>query len=383
MQPYNDGPRAAYTLTQVAYLIEQAAELVVTPGLELLTGLDLNLSADISDIMLAGSVSRDCYAMIHGSATFTLDQPLDWGSSLVRPYMTLTGQTSPTSALTTMKFYQGVFFTDSPSTDTGQMPYTHDVTGYDILSILDDAVGDDLTIDVGVDPLDQVEEILTSRGVRVYSIDRDAAGSLITSPIVYAMSDNVTWLTVVNDLLAYVGYQGIWTDWNGVFRAQVYHTPADRGSEWLLTADIADTLITQRRKISKDFYNAPNRWVFYRSNNTDSTQPTDGAGRFEYVNQYVGETSVEARGGRILSKVVGVDAVDQNALVSRAQITIDADTQIPTAFEVEIAPLPLAWHFDKYTVNDPALGPLQDVLGSKWALNLDGADSAHSWTVVA
>jgi hypothetical protein len=383
MQPYNDGPRAAFTAAQVSYLIEQSSSPQIDKGLELLTGFDLNVDSDISDRLISGSVSRSNYADIHGSATFALDQPLDWGNSLVRPYYLMTGPTSATArTLTTMKFYLGAFFTDSPDEDASSYPPTWDVTGYDILSILDDPIGDDYAVDLGEDPLAHVESILLGRGITQYKIDQDATGKLLGSPLVYAMTDNTTWLTVVNDLLAYVGYQSIWTDWNGVFRAQTYTTPALRGSEWFLGIDVADTLMTQRRKIARDFYDAPNRWVFYRSNNTDAVGPSDGAGRFEYINNSQGETSIEARGGRTITKVVSLDIADQVSLESAAQATIDADMAIPTTFSIETAPLPLVWHFDKFTVNDPALGAAQDVLGSTWTLALDGSDMTHEWTAI-
>lgn len=383
MQPPTDGPRAGFTAAQVQYLIQNTPSVVFDKGLELLQGLNLIVDRDISDLLISGSVSRSNYADIHGSATFAFDQPLDWGNSIVRPYYLMTGPASAADkTLTTMKFYLGAFFTDSPDEDASSSPPTWDVTGYDVLSILDDAIGDDFAIDLNEDPLDHVEQILLGRGITQYIIDQDATGKLLTSPLVYAMTDNTTWLTVVNALLAYVGYQSIWTDWNGVFRCHSYVTPALRGSEWLLSVDVADTILTQRRKISRDFYDAPNRWVFYRSNATDSATPVDGGGRYEFINNNQGETSVEARGGRTITKAQGLDIADDASLRTAAQVVIDADMQIPTTFALETAPLPLVWHFDKFTVNDPALGAAQDVLGSTWTIALDGSDMTHEMTAI-
>jgi hypothetical protein len=281
-----------------------------------------------------------------------------------------------------MRFNLGVFYTDTPQEDLTQVPSTFDVTGYDILSVLNDPIGDTYSADVAVDPLSRVEEILLSRGVTQYQIDQDAYGQLLTSPMVWTLDDNATWLTAINRLLAYVGYQGIWSDWNGVLRAQTYTTPTDRSPDWVMRADVVNTILTQRRKRQRDFYDAPNRWVFYRANNTDDAAPVDGAGRYEFINDTVGDSSVEARGGRIITKTVTVDAVTQDALVSAAQRTIDADMSIPTKFVHETAPFPLAWHFDKYTVVDPDLGASLDVLASSWSLNLDGSDMVHEWSSI-
>jgi hypothetical protein len=384
MQTPTDGPRAGYTTKQVAYLIENTPVVDTGFGMELLNQ-DLSVASDVSDFLVSATVTRSSYAAIHGSASFTLSQPLSWGNSIVRPYFTMTGPISSTAVvLTTMRFNLGAYYTDTPVEDLSQIPSTFDVTGYDVLSILDDAIGDAYSIDTGIDPLDAIEAILLARGVTQYQIDRDstARGVLLTSPMVWTLDDNVTWLTAVNKLLAYVGYQGIWSDWNGVLRAQTYTTPSDRAPEWVMDAAIADTILTQRRKRTHDYYDAPNRWVFYWGNNTDGAQPVDGAGRYEFINNTEGETSVEARGGRTITKTTSLDAADQASLVAAAQQTIDADMQVPTTFEHETAPFPLAWHFDKYTVNDPVLGAAQDVLSSSWSLNLDGSDMAHSWQVI-
>jgi hypothetical protein len=382
MQPPSDGPRAAYSTAQVRYLIENTSSFDTAFGMQLLD-TDLTVLSDVTDYLVSATVGRDNYADIHASASFELNQPLSWGNSIVRPYFQMTGPTSSTATtLTTMTFYLGAFFTDSPAEDLSEDPPSYAVTGYDILSVLDDAIGDAYSVDVGVDALDQVELILQSRGIVRYAIDKDRTGTLIVSPMVWTLDDNVTWLTVVNALLAFVGYQGIWTDWNGVFRCQSYTAPGDRASEWSLTSDIDTTILTQRRTRTRDFYNAPNRWVFYRSNNTEGAAPVDGDGRYEYVNAADGDTSVEARGGRTITKTLGIDAADQYSLVQAGNQVVAADMLIPTTVALETAPFPLVWHFDKYLVSDPALGAAVSVLSSSWSFNLDGSDMSHAWSLL-
>jgi hypothetical protein len=382
MQPPTDDPRSAFTVAQVTYLIENTSSVETAFGMELLN-LDLTVAADVSDFVSAGSITRKNEATLHASASFSIGQPLDWGNSIVRPYFTMTGPISSTATTrTTMRFNLGAFYTDTPEEDLAENPPTFDVIGYDILSILDDAVGDAYSVDIGVDYLTRVEEILLARGVTQYQIDQDATGKLVTSPLVWTMDDNVTWLTIVNKLLSSIGYQGIWSDWNGVLRCQTYTTPSARASEWTMNADINTTILTERRKRLHDFYSAPNRWVFYWTNNTDGPAPVDGAGRYEFINTTVGDTSVEARGGRTITKTLGLDVADQTSLVLMAQQTIDADMLVPTTIEHETAPFPLAWHFDKYTIDDPDLGTALDVLAASWTFNLDGSDMQHEWGVL-
>lgn len=385
MQPLTDGPRAGYTDAQVKHLIENTSSPDVGMGVDLVD-MDLNVIEEVTDWLFAGTVTRNNFAEIHGAATFSIDTPLDWGSSLVRPYMTMTGPISSTATTnTTMKFYQGVYFLDDPDEDLSQVPPTFNVTGYDILSLLDDAVGDDYSIAAGVGRLARVEEILQGVGITQYVIDQDAAAAVFASPRVWLLEENASWLTIVNDLLSGVGYQGVWTDWNGVVRCQTYDAPEDRAVEWVFSADVEDikkTLLTQRTRRTRDLYRAPNRWVFYRSSNTDGPRPVDGDGRYEYINQTDGDTSVEARGRVITKEPEGVDVADQYSLEQYAKRAIAADMLRPTRITRETAPFPLAWHMDKYGLQDPALGAAMNVMGASWSKNLDGTDMVHEWTVV-
>jgi hypothetical protein len=383
VQAPNDGPRVGFTVAQVKYLIENTSSFDVTMGMELLDQ-GLSIIDDISEDLRAASVSRNSYANMHASLTFTIDNQLSWGNSIVRPYMEMTGVTSATdTTLSTMRFYLGAYITDTPEEDMSLNVSSFDANGYDILSLLDDSIGDGYSVDAGELYLTRVELILQSRGFTKYVIDQDQAAAALTSAKTYTVDDNVTWLTVVNDLLAAVGYAGIWSDHNGYLRAQVYRSPTGRGPEWQMSDNPAVTLLTNRRTRQRDFYDAPNHWVFYRNSTTEGEQPTNDNGlRYEYTNQTGGETSVEARGGRVITKVVGVDAVDATSLQAQAQRTIDADNLIPTTIKIETAPFPLAWHFDRIEVSDAGLGALVQVVATSWSLALDGSDMQWEWTVL-
>jgi hypothetical protein len=382
MQPPTDGPRSGYTVAQVQYLIEQSPSFNTTMGMELVDQ-GLNLIGDVSDGLAAANVSRNSYANIHASLSFTTDQALSWGNAIIRPYMVFTGQTAPGSALASMRFNLGVYVTDTPEEDLTQDVSTFAATGYDILSLLDDPVGDAYSVDVGSYYLDAVESILLQRGFSQYVIDKAQGTATLPGPKTYAIDDNVTWLTVVNDLLGAVGYAGIWSDWNGVLRVQPYQTPTGRSPEWVMTDDPAVTLLSQRRKRRRDFYATPNHWVFYRNTSTEGDQPsTDNGMRYEYTNQSDGDTSVDARGGRVITKVVGVDVADSLSLTRQAQATIDADMLVPTLVSIDTAPFPLAWHFDRFLLSDAQLGVAEQVLASSWQMNLDGSDMSWDWALL-
>lgn len=375
MQPATEPPRDQLTAAAVTALIQDAPAIVVGHGAELLD-LSLNVLDDITADLAGGSVSRASYANLHGTASLSISRDLDWGRAIVRPYMTLTDGT------TTARFNLGAYYTSTPDRKLAETPPTFDVACYDILSILDDPVGDTYAVPSGTGYLAAVEAILVARGVTGYLIDQTAAATVLPTDRVFAFADNMSWLTVINGLLGSIGYQGIWSDWNGRLRCQPYETPRTRAPEWVYSTDALSSMVAPDRSLSRDFYDAPNRWVFFRQNNIDDTPPVEGDGMYTFVNQSVGDTSVNARGRTITKPPVGLDVADHTALVAAAQRTIDADMQVPTKITVNTSPNPLHWHFDRAYLVDPAAGTPKDILVTQWTLPLDGADMQQAWTVL-
>jgi hypothetical protein len=373
MQPF---ARNGLTAGQVVSLIRDSEAVAVSAGLQLLD-INLNVLTDLTDWFAGGSVGRDNYATLHGTAELHLSTELNWGDAIVRPYMTMT------SATATATFNLGAYLCSDPETQAGENPITHQITGYDLLHWLNTPVGESYVVAAGTGYLAAVETILTTQGITQYRIDQDAAATVLPSPKVWAFSDDTTWLNVINDLLAAIGYLGIYSDWDGVLRMERYILPTDRGTEWVYDSDAATSMLALKRKVKHDVFDAPNRWVFYWSKDpSGGAPPVPGAGIYIFQNDSNGPTSVDARGRVISAKPQRIDAVDQAALEATAQLTIDADMRLKTTFEIPAFPNPLHWHFDRLTVADPGLGPTADVLGMSWTLPLDGGDMTHTWSVL-
>jgi hypothetical protein len=370
-------PAARDTLTadQVTSLIRDTDALEVAAGLELLD-VGLNVLADLTDNFKGGSVSRASYDTLHGSATLQVATTLDWGTAILRPYMTLSNGTIGA------RFNLGAYLTSSPETVAGEDPATHDISGYDILHWLNVATGEAYVVAAGTGYLAAAETILQTQGITAYLIDQTQADKTLAAPRVWVLDQRTTWLNVVNDLLAGVGYQGLWSDWDGLLRATPYLLPSDRAGEWLYDTDPATSMLGPSRKITRDFFSAPNRWVFYWSQDPSGAAPVEGNGLYTYVNQSNGPTSVAARGRVITAAPQQLDVVDQTALVALAQSKIDADLRLSTTIDVPVAPNPLHWHFDRVTANDPGLGALSEVVVTKWTLPLDGGDGTQAWSVL-
>lgn len=373
MQPLVVVPRDHLTDEEVVTLLQDAPAVQTSAGCELI-GMDLLVIEDLTTEFVGGTVTRTSFANLHGTASLGLERELPWGSALIRPFLVLT------DGAVEARFNLGAYFTNVPERDLERTPVLYDVSCVDVLAILDDAIGDSYAVEAGVDYLTAVEQILVSQGIVAYLIDQSAAGTVLPSDRVWPFDEQTTWLLVVNDLLGAIGYAGVWSDWDGQLRCQPYTAPRDRAPEWVYDTGELTAMIARQRRLIRDFTDTPNRWVFYRTNDVEGDPPIEGDGRYTHVNQSVGDTSIDARGGRTITRLVGVEAANHASLVAAAQRTIDADMLLAVSMPVQSFPNPLHWHFDRCLVSDPAAGPPVDVLVTQWTLPLNGTYMQQSWT---
>jgi hypothetical protein len=371
MQPLITAVRSNYTAAQVIHEIRDSPNLIVSAGCEL---LDQNLTVleDITADFIDGSVKRSNYATLHGTASVQLSRDLAWGRAIIRPYQKING----------IRFNLGAYYTNTPDRVLGTMPLIYSVECYDLLDALNTPTGEAYAIAAGGSYVNAIYDIVTSQGFTKFILDKSRIGTTLPTAKVWPLDTQTTWLNVINDLCAAIGYRGIWSDWDGYLRIEPYTEPAIRTSEWTYETVGAYTMASQQRVYTKDYYAAPNRWVAIRNNNVAGSTPVEGNGVYTYVNQYNGLTSVQARGGRIITSILQVDAADQAALVAQTQQAIETDLRLQTKISLETSPNPLHWHFDKLTLNDSEAGQNLEVLEQEWELPLLGGNMRHVWSVI-
>lgn len=377
MQPLTTVTRGA-TAAQVVSLIQDSPAVRLRGGLEIVD-LGLTVIEDISDDLVGGEVGRNSYASLHGQASLKLTRELDWGGGLVRPYLMMYGGT--TAALSA-RFNLGVYHPTIPERRTGGEPW--EVGGIDVLLRLDDPVGDAYAMAAGDGYLAKVEEILLGRGYTQYMINQASAATVAPVDRTWAFDDTITWLTIVNDMLASIGYSAIWSDWNGRLRVEPYVLPQARSVEWTYSDDTATAMLGVQRTYARDYTDTPNRWVIYRSNGTDDVPPVEGNGIVTIQNDSIGDTSITARGGRVITKVQAEDVADQGALIARANQISQTDMDIPLVISGTLpVPNPLHWHFDRNYLRLPEF--LGDVQATEWNMPLppDQGDMAITFRVVS
>jgi hypothetical protein len=363
MQPPITADRGLTDPDDVEDLIQNAPAVVVSGGLEIVD-LGLNVIEDISGDLKGGSITRNSYAVLHASATLAITRELAWGADLVRPYYVIS------DGARTARFNLGVYHVNTPTWPLHENPPTFDVTGYDMLLRLAQPVGDAYSIAKGANYLAEIENILTSRGYTRYIIDQERAGTVSPSARAWVFDEQITWLTILNDLLAAIGYQGAYQDWDGQIRCEPYVLPIEREAEWTYSDNQYTTMLGTEREIVYDFFDAPNRWVYYRTNLAEGEAPVEGNGIYTYENTSVGDTSVTARNGLVITRMVGVDVADQAALIAQANIGIQADQHIPTLINIKTAVNPLHWHFDRLFLKDGTKIPASDVQCTEWTIQL-------------
>lgn len=373
-------------LTDVQQALLLGDRLEVSAGCEVLD-LDLNVTGDISDELIGGTVSRDMNNRIHGSCRLQLTTELVWGAALVRPYMILSDGTS------TEQFNVGAYMLTTPEKPIGQTPSAFSAAGLDRLYLLDREVGEDYTVAEGGNYYDALVQVFVDAGLVGVLIDGSAAELTVPLERVWPLvgkstdpdqtSTPVTWLRIVNDLLTAVNFQGVWADQNGIYRCQRYQAPADRASDFTFDADDpAVSIVGEDRTLVADTWKTPNRWVFIRTNLPTGDPPaTEGAGIYTVDNLTDGPTSQTER-GLVWPKVYTYEAASQDVLEELGNRRVAQDLRGTTTFKVTTGPFPVAGHYDVFTYVDADAGGSRKVVATEWDMDLQGSDVRWTWEEV-
>src|SRR5690606_24348911 len=131
----------------------------------------------------------------------------------------------------------------APEREAGETPQPVQVTGLDKMWLLQREVGDTYVIPTGTSYLQAIRDALDDAGLATSTLllDGTRQGTELSEPAVWLLTDQpATWLRVINDLLAMIGYRGLWADEQGRFRSRPYRPPTEFGPEW--TFDLTDPL---------------------------------------------------------------------------------------------------------------------------------------------
>lgn len=389
MQPLLDGPRSSLTEDAVRGLLQSHSTIQITFGAE---GLDSDFSVvgDISGYLSGGTIDSDATATVHRTCNLSIDADVTdtgWSylSGFVRPYQTFTDVATGVEA----RFYLGVYTLTTPTRTLVTTP-TLSFQGYDLVYLLRQEVGDSYEVAAGSDPAQAAADVI-GLAIPEVSVTVVPSGSTLPGQLTWPFdaSKPVTFLDIIQTLLASIGYREVWVDWNGTFRIEPFIDLQQESFEWVFNTADDDNIVAEDTTQDIDIYDVPNWWRFIMADQADT--PVEGTSQFTWTDSSPSNPGSTANRGRLIRHIESVSVATYDDLTTYAQRVIAANLSPGETFTAKTQPFPLAWHLDVIhflnTSLDTALpltpGGERRVVSVTWKLSLDGqSDMEWSWQTV-
>lgn len=390
MQPLLDGPRAPLAEAAVKGLLQSHSAIRITYGADALDG-DFTFVSDLKDYVSGGTIDSDVTRTVHRTCSLNIDSDLmatGWSylSGFVKPYMVFTDMASGVSA----RFNLGVYTLTTPTRSLGPAPQTLTFQGYDLVYLLRQEVGDSYEVTAGSDPASAAAAVI---GLAVPEVEVLVVPSGSTLPNNLSWPFNadqpVTFLDIVQVLLASVGYREVWVDWEGRFRVEPFIDLQAEDYEWHFNTSDSDNIVSDETTQDIDIYDVPNWWRFVMSDLTDT--PVEGVSQFTWTDSSPNNPGSTANRGRVIRYIQTIPAATYGDLTTYAQRVIAATMSPAETFSAKTQPFPLAWHLDVIHYTDTDLdqalpvtpGDDRRVVAVAWKIPLDGqSDMEWTWQTI-
>lgn len=364
MQATTAAPRNGLTDAQVLSVVT-GDQVTIAAGCELLNTSNEfvdDISGDLDD---GGQIDYDNRAAVRGSCRIGLLRPLAWGRDRVRLYMTLS------DAAVTARFYLGVYVLTAPDEHRGETPMTYEVTGYDLLSLMQANVGDTWVVSAGTTYFAAAQAVVAASGIGAkLLLDSAAQDTVLPATRVWALTESdTTWLRILTDLLADIGYERPAMDPDGNIQSRPFRDASVRAPEFPLDVAAKNSIVEQDRTVSIEAGEGYNAWLFILANAEVTPVLGDGIYR-PAANTSTGPNSITAT-GRTKTRVMYVQAADHAELVAQGDKVRAQDMAAVRTISLTINPLPLMWSDDVFTFTD--LGVTEKLAAASWSLMLDGS----------
>ena len=273
---------------------------------------------------------------------------------------------SKSSASTTGYQLFGLLIPETPRRMADQQPPVWEVDCHDTLTVIAGTAGRTFSVPAGSVGLNVSRILGLASQIRVDPAL--TAISATTAARQWPIDNQTSYLLAIDHLLEAVGWRPPWTDTAGRLTSAEFVDPATLPA----TAHIAGNLIGLAATAKDDTYGTPNQAVFVR--NTIGHIPSEGAGVYTVNNVSTGPASQQARDGRVVSAVYGVDVASQAALVAYGQRAAMKVFQVPLTVCLATVPRLDLWHRDVVTIDSPDLDfdESDKFIVDKWSLPLNG-----------
>ena len=318
--------------------------------------------------VLSGSVSLNSLAEIKRTGQFQIKenilQDIDYLNDRIRPVVILDG----------VEYPMGVFLIPSPSRAKTEKGIIRSIEAYDKTQILkEDKLLDRYFIKQGTKYSTIITQIVNSAGIHNVTIEPTD----LTLKRDREFEPGLSKLSVVNNLLSECNYTSIYTDGNGMLRAESYILPNFR--KVTQRYNDYEILNPKNLKVSNstidelDLFNIPNIWVVVASNaENDSLKAV-------YKNESpVSPTSTVSRGRNIVDYRTVSDIADQTVLNSYVKRLAYNTTNQYRKVSFETLINPTHSYSDCILVEDEKLGINAKYIETSWEFSLEaGAKMKH------
>lgn len=333
---------------------------------------------NISGNVRACTIEHGGFRNIHRIITIELDKELDWGRQRIKPYLTVEGA----GWVDTLPL--GVFCLTAPVRTGGLRPPQWSVNGFDKMYLIDQPLALPVSYPTGSPILANVRELLSLRGIQVDRISNDRASDVLSQVHSWGVEQNFTYLQVINDLLAMVGYRGLRLDPDGFPESGPHPSARSRNITWRYDAGSPTTTVyLSGREHVDDYTDRPNRWVFW-ANNIDADQPPiEGDGLYIVDNHTEGSSSQQARGGLVITRAEGIEAITQADLEANGQRLVDEDMMSSATVRLTTSINPYHDHQDILEVIDRDLGIAGTFEETVWSMDIFARTMTHELRAIS
>jgi hypothetical protein len=330
---------------------------------------------EFGDEISAMSISYARSEPINRSITMTTTRELHWGRHRVAPYITISG-----GGLVDEDIPLGVFATTRAPRDRDADPRQFQVTGFDLLYLVDWPLISAFTARAGTTTvLEYVEQLIASRGVTSIALDPSRAADLLSESRTWAFTEGKTTLDVVNDLLGNVGYDTLSMTTTGVAVAGPILHCGQRPSMWTYDADSPTSSVAVGvGDYDDDCTSTPNHWTFYLDEVDRTTPISEGDGIYVVQNDHDGPCSIVERGGVFPAEPVRVEALTQADLVAQGDKIVAEEKHAQQRLTLETDLNPYHDNRDVVSVVDSHLGVEGRFLVDEWQMDVFGMTMSHT-----
>lgn len=288
-----------------------------------------DISQGVLDGVTGGSLTLNVNAASRrgGSLAYS-GASVDWSKVRVRPVYVWTGIDGVTREIPC-----GVLIPASPGRTFTDGAVTQTVDLYDKTDLLaQDALPSPFQISAGANVVAAIRSLINGAGELRHQIEDSTATARTTQ----VWDAGTSRLTIIQDLIDGIGYQGLYTDPLGIFRSGPYVPPTERPVVWAF-ADDANSILSPGMGLDADTYSVANRVICISTGTGDVAAMVAKAEDDDPASP----TSHASRGRWVTRVVEGVEATTQTVLNALATRYLAEEKRVAKKWTVQHAPVPV------------------------------------------